>query len=670
MTRSSTTPRGWGPGPKLFLAILLAVVTGGAGAALVGATGAVSSAVADAVFVGMENTAINSAISNKGDLGATLKGTFSGDAIKGYAVSGLTAGFTAGMLNDAFGVSGDDIGKATHGFDLSNPVGIGQFVSYTAAQQAFQATAQTAIQGGSLKDNLGHALSSAAEGTLEALAFNAVGDLTAGHADGGPEKIAIHAFVGGLLSAAEGGKFETGALAAGANEALLPYLVKAANQNPQLLVAFSQIVGVVAAGTVGGDAQQGAGIAASATSFNYLNHQQVDQLVKDLAGCDRKPDAAGCRADVKFRYKTLSDMHTGISVLGCSFEECGPQYVAVKGGSDALDQAYNDNSQGLSKESLEIVQGFQDSNQIDYDLAQHKAVQGNNQEVAGIVLTGGFGSATGASKDVALGAGDLAGEKGAGAGLPSGEAGVIDDAVPVANGAGFTGEKGTAPGLASGETGVVGTGKDAVNGVSFDGAKATSSGLVSGETGVVSTGKAAANDASFDGPEGLGSKVDDLLPNLNTRVLTETEARALGGENKGLIYVAEGPKGNPAAQDFQAGTNGAFTDLATGKGGVPALRYTNPNENGVNFIKFDGIETAVDGSSVMLIDAKTKLAIWSPSTQKSVLDTLQRVKSAVDQNPGYKVVYEFPNQKVEAQAKAFIRSNGFDSIVSTRTRTP
>lgn len=103
---------------------------------------------------------------------------------------------------------------------------------------------------------------------------------------------------------------------------------------------------------------------------------------------------------------------------------------------------------------------------------------------------------------------------------------------------------------------------------------------------------------------------------------------------------------------------------------MPALRYTNPNDKGVNFVKFDGIEATVDGSSIMLIDAKTKLAIWSPSTQKSVMDTLQRVKAAVDQNPGYKVVYEFPNQKVEAQAKAFIRSNSFDKIVSTRTRAP
>ena len=172
------------------------------------------------------------------------------------------------------------------------------------------------------------------------------------------------------------------------------------------------------------------------------------------------------------------------------------------------------------------------------------------------------------------------------------------------------------------------------------------------------------------GTKGPAINVSDLMPNLSTRVLTETEARALSGENKGLIYVAEGPKGKAAAQDFQAGTNGAFSDLATGKGAVPALRYTNSNEKGVNFVKFDGIEPQADGSSSMLIDAKTKLAIWSPATQKSVLETLGRVKSAIQQNPGYKVVYEFPNEKVAFQAREFIKVNGFDDIVTTRVRNP
>ncbi|MBR8656524.1 hemagglutinin repeat-containing protein, partial [Achromobacter sp. Marseille-Q0513] len=168
----------------------------------------------------------------------------------------------------------------------------------------------------------------------------------------------------------------------------------------------------------------------------------------------------------------------------------------------------------------------------------------------------------------------------------------------------------------------------------------------------------------------VGSKADSLLPNLNTRVLTETEARALTSENKGLIYVAESPKGNQAAQNFQAGTSGAYTDLATGKLAVPALRYNNPKLDGINFVKFDGIEKAADGSAVLLIDAKTKLAIWNQAAQESVLSTLRRVRTAVEQNPGYKVIYEFPNAKVEAQANKFIRDNDFDKIITTRVRAP
>ncbi|WP_141749482.1 hypothetical protein [Duganella phyllosphaerae] len=135
-------------------------------------------------------------------------------------------------------------------------------------------------------------------------------------------------------------------------------------------------------------------------------------------------------------------------------------------------------------------------------------------------------------------------------------------------------------------------------------------------------------------------------------------------------YVEEGPKGKPAAQDFQAGTNSEFSDLATGKGAVPALRYTNSNEKGLNFVKFDGIEAGADGSSVMQIDAKTKLAIWSPSAEESVLKTLRCLKSSIEQNPGNKVVYDFPSEKVALQAREFIEVNGFDDIVTTKVRNP
>lgn len=150
--------------------------------------------------------------------------------------------------------------------------------------------------------------------------------------------------------------------------------------------------------------------------------------------------------------------------------------------------------------------------------------------------------------------------------------------------------------------------------------------------------------------------------------MTEAEARRLVRENKGLIYIQETPRGNQAAQDFQAGTTGAFSDVASQKPGVPALRYDNPNANGVNYIKFDGVEKAVDGTNVLLIDAKTKLAIWSPATQKEVMRTLERIESALKQNPGYKVVYEFPNAGVEAAANRFIARQGMSDLVATRVR--
>ncbi|WP_233239092.1 hypothetical protein [Bordetella sp. LUAb4] len=103
---------------------------------------------------------------------------------------------------------------------------------------------------------------------------------------------------------------------------------------------------------------------------------------------------------------------------------------------------------------------------------------------------------------------------------------------------------------------------------------------------------------------------------------------------------------------------------------MPALRYNNSNAKGVNFVKFDGIELDTDGKTVLLLDAKTKLAIWSKSTQRSLMKSLERVGTALKQNPGYKVVYEFPNVKAEAQARLFILDNQLDHIVSTRVRKP
>ena len=164
------------------------------------------------------------------------------------------------------------------------------------------------------------------------------------------------------------------------------------------------------------------------------------------------------------------------------------------------------------------------------------------------------------------------------------------------------------------------------------------------------------------------NNVDNLLPNISTQVLTEAQARKLGGDNKGLIYVTETPRGSEAAKDLQAGTSGAFSDLANQKPAVPALRFDNPKEKGVNYVKFDGIEKAPDGSTVLLIDAKTKIATFNDGAVRDTVASLERVKGALEQNPGFKVVYEFPNQKAADSAKQFLRDVKMTDVIGVRVR--
>ena len=127
-------------------------------------------------------------VNNRGNLGAVLKDVTSSDALKGYAISGITAGLTVGYFDAWTGTTTDPItGKITT--NLSTWKGIGQF----AARQGLQNATSTALgkimgQGG----ELGDALQSTLFNTLAAASLNAVGDYTKGlYADGSLQKIAI-----------------------------------------------------------------------------------------------------------------------------------------------------------------------------------------------------------------------------------------------------------------------------------------------------------------------------------------------------------------------------------------------------------------------------------------------------------------------------------------------
>jgi hypothetical protein len=164
---------------------------------------------------------------------------------------------------------------------------------------------------------------------------------------------------------------------------------------------------------------------------------------------------------------------------------------------------------------------------------------------------------------------------------------------------------------------------------------------------------------------------DEILPNPNTRVLSGTEANALTTPNRGVIYVQESPVGSQAAQNFQAGCTGAFCDVASQKNAAPTLRYDNPNPNGNNYVRFDGIEKTTDGQGIILIDRKLKLADFNDGAKESTASTFRRVDEAVRQNPGYQVVYEFPNQAALDAANRFIANRPeFIGVVTTRIAGP
>ena len=236
----------------------------------------------------LSSVASNSAVSfinNGGNIGATFKDITSSKSIRNYVTGALTAGFTAGVLDPAFGVTGDNVNKVTKGFNLSSASDIGKFAAYSGAQGAVQAGFGTALQGGSLGDNLKQSLVSQAQGVLRGVAFNAVGDF-ADHKkwdNASIEKTALHALVGGLLSEAAGEGFVTGAMAAGANEALSNRLSALVKGDKQLELAASQLVGLTAAAMVGGDLQTGIDIAKDATAYNRQLHPEEKRLLKEKA---------------------------------------------------------------------------------------------------------------------------------------------------------------------------------------------------------------------------------------------------------------------------------------------------------------------------------------------------------------------------------------------------
>ena len=173
--------------------------------------------------------------------------------------------------------------------------------------------------------------------------------------------------------------------------------------------------------------------------------------------------------------------------------------------------------------------------------------------------------------------------------------------------------------------------------------------------------------------QSLGNKNGDLYyegrKTYTAKELNQMGRVKGGSPNRGVEYVYESPAGKQKAQEFQWGTEHSMMQNtpAGKKNVVPVLRYDNPNTRGMNFIKFDGIE--VENGVTYLIDAKTDVPYWSKSGMEKIKGTLGRISEAKKQNPGIKVIYEFPNETAAGHLRSWIDKNNFyDGIVEIRVR--
>ncbi|MBD8272774.1 two-partner secretion domain-containing protein [Pseudomonas fluorescens] len=315
---------GLGAGAQIVIAIIVtyftmgaasgAIAAAGTGTSMAGATAAATAtsaagwanAAGSVVLGGMASNGAISTINNRGNLGAVFKDVTSSDAMRGYVVSGVTAGLTAGFYDDwtSTQTGTTNSGAVTSASPLSTWQGVGQFTANQVLQNGTSAILTKALGG---EASLGDALQSSLANAFAAYGFNMIGDVSKNRfADGGITKIGLHALMGGLAAEAAGGDFRTGALAAGVNEALVDSLAKQYASMPEdkrksLLVMSSQLIGVLAA-SVDSDAdgeslQTGAWVAGSSTQYNYLNHEENQERWAAKKKCQGGDSAACGRAD-------------------------------------------------------------------------------------------------------------------------------------------------------------------------------------------------------------------------------------------------------------------------------------------------------------------------------------------------------------------------------------
>ncbi|WP_082061083.1 filamentous hemagglutinin N-terminal domain-containing protein [Pseudomonas sp. MRSN 12121] len=237
-------------------------------------------------------------INGGGDIGAGLKAATSKQAIKGYATQWVTSGVLSGVDNAVGGwntdgamiLKADGLNNPGYSSGMLDWNTVSENVLRSGAHALITGGVNTAINGGSLKDNLATAAVSEGLDLTAAFGNKQIGDLAdyLKVSPGSAQKILMHAVLGGALSAAKGGDFKTGAIAgaaaegltAAATEGLGKYLDSRFTTDDQFKVGTAQIIGVLAGALANGDPETASWVAGNAERYNAQVHREAAARLK------------------------------------------------------------------------------------------------------------------------------------------------------------------------------------------------------------------------------------------------------------------------------------------------------------------------------------------------------------------------------------------------------
>ena len=353
------------PAVAAVIAVAAAAATAGSSLAATVASSVTSTVgggavTTGAVTAGMSSLAAQAAVAlveNQGNLSKTLSALGSSSSVKSLATSMVIGGALAGFDK----VMNIDVppDKARLPALVKNE-GWGKIVQRVAGQSVISSGLNTAINGGSFKDNLTNALLANIGNQINAEGAGLIGDN--GEVLGIPGKSLSHAVVAGI--SAEIGRGDGKGAAAGALAAELAAItlgeifVEPATRNNQIQSA-GRIIGAITGAAVtnsSGGANSGANAAESVLRYNFLMHDEPARMAKKLADCRGNN---GCEIDVRKEMAQLSAQNEN------KFDGCREAGNAI-----CIDDMLN----GISSASGYDMLG----RQIGFDISREYELMGQN----------------------------------------------------------------------------------------------------------------------------------------------------------------------------------------------------------------------------------------------------------------------------------------------------